>query len=76
MKDSCSEEDLEVARLRNQIREEDYACKKRNQRTVRTSTKKILKSKREIKEKQYGAGQKSEKRERIRSRLIHSRKKN
>jgi hypothetical protein len=29
MKDSCSEEDLEVARLRNQIREEDYACKKK-----------------------------------------------
>jgi hypothetical protein len=50
--------------------------KKRNQRTVRTSTKKILKSKREIKEKQYRAGQKSEKRERIRSRLMRSRKKN
>jgi hypothetical protein len=28
MKDSCSKEDLEVARLRNQIRKEDYACKK------------------------------------------------
>jgi hypothetical protein len=60
MKDSCSEEDLEVARLRNQIREEDYACKKRKQRNVRTSTKKILDSKRGIKEKHYGAGQKSE----------------
>jgi hypothetical protein len=34
--------------------------KKRKKRTVRTSTKKILDSKRGIKEKQYRAGQKSE----------------
>jgi hypothetical protein len=32
MKDSYSEEDLEVARLRNQIREEDYAFKKKEEK--------------------------------------------
>jgi hypothetical protein len=49
MKDSCSEEDLEVARFRNQIRKGRLCMQKKKQKTVRTSTKKILDSKREIK---------------------------
>jgi hypothetical protein len=43
---------------------------------MRTSTKQILDSKREIKEEQYGAGKNQSKREWIRSRPMHSRKKN
>jgi hypothetical protein len=78
MKDSCSEEDLEVSRLRNQIRKGTYMhAKKKKQRTVRTSTKKILDSRERNQIKtEWSWSKKQRKREWIRSRPMRSRENN